>query len=105
MSELFRRRIAFPNALLLLQTEDAPVPDIDGIANTWQTSSMLALAVLHDAEGTVDLQICTDTPSPDLLLLFDGRLRSTRNLVQLITVYLDTVANIRIPTDHVDVRV
>ncbi|TQJ34952.1 hypothetical protein FBY36_2202 [Arthrobacter sp. SLBN-122] len=100
MSELFRRRIAFPNALLLFQTEDAPeVPDIDGIANKWQTSSMLALAVLHDAEGEVDLQICTDTPSTELLLLFDGRLRSTRKLVQLITVYLDTVANIRIPSD------
>jgi hypothetical protein len=106
MSELFRRRLAFPNALLLIQTEDAPeVPDIDGIANKWQTSSMLALAVLHDAEGEVDLQIRTDTPSSELFLLFDGRLRSTRKLVQLITVYLDTVANIRIPGDHLDLRV
>lgn len=106
MSELFRRRLVFANALLLVQTEDDPeVPDIDGIANKWQTSSVLALAVLHDAEGEVDLQIRSDRPSKELLLLFEGTLRSTRKLVQLITVYLDTLANIRILGDHLDVRV
>ncbi|WP_426988450.1 hypothetical protein [Pseudarthrobacter sp. Y6] len=106
MIELFSQRVAFPNALLLFQTEDAPeVPDIDGVANKWQTSSMLALAVLHDAEGEVDLQIRTDTPSPKLFLLFEGRLRSTRKQVQLITVYLDTLANIRTSGEHLDLRV
>ena len=106
VSELFRQRVAFPNALMLLQTEDAPeVPEIDGIANKWQTPSMLALAVLHDAEGQVDLQIRTDLPFPKLLPLFDGRLRSTRQMVQLITVYLDVIANITTPSDHLDVRV
>ena len=106
MSELFRRRLAFANALLLVQTEDDPeVPDIDGIANKWQTSSVLALAVLHDAEGEVDLQIRSDRPYKELFLLFEGTLRSTRKLVQLITVYLDTLANIRILGDHLNVRV
>ena len=39
MSTLLRQRVAFPNALLLLETEDDPVvPDIDGLANKWEAA-------------------------------------------------------------------
>jgi hypothetical protein len=107
MSTLFRQRIAFPNALLLLETEDDPeVPDVDGVANKWETASMLALAVQHDAEGDVDLRLVTTIPEePELLLLFEGTLRSSRRLVQLITVYLDRIVGIRTLTQDLQLRV
>ncbi|MDR6506068.1 hypothetical protein J2805_001756 [Arthrobacter oryzae] len=44
MSHLFKTTSSCPNALMLLIAEDEPsVPDIDGIANLWQSESMLAL--------------------------------------------------------------
>lgn len=81
---------------MLLVTEDNPtVPEIDGAANIWQSESMLALAVQHDAEGDVELQITNETPSAsNMALLFDGILPTGRRLVEVQTVYLDCVTGI-----------
>ena len=50
MSHLLKTTASYPNALMLLITEDDPtVPEIDGVANISQSESMLALAVQHDA--------------------------------------------------------
>ncbi len=106
MSTLLRQRVAFPNALLLLETEDDPVvPDIDGMANKWETPNMLAIAVQHDVDGEVDLRIATAAPDSGLVLLFEGTLLTSRRLVKLITVYLDPIASIRTLTEDVQFRV
>jgi len=106
MSTLFRQRYAFPDGLLLMETEDDPeVPFIDGVAHKWQTASMLALAVQHDTEGDVDLRIvATAVEDSALVLLFEGTLRSSRRLVQLSTVYLDNIASIRSLTQELQPR-
>lgn len=55
---MFELTTPFPNALMYLVLEDDPeVPDIDGLANLWRTESMVAQAVLHDAEGQVHFTV------------------------------------------------
>jgi hypothetical protein len=57
---------------------------------------MLALAVQHDAEGEVELQITNDTPKEsNMTLLFDGVLPTRRRRIEIQTVYLDRLTGIR----------
>ena len=107
MSHLFKTTTSYPNALMLLITEDDPsVPDIDGIANIWQSESMLALAVQHDAEGDVELQITNEAPSAsNMTLLFEGVLATSRRLVEIQTAYLDRIAGIRTLTEELPLRI
>lgn len=107
MSHLLKTTASYPNALMLLVTEDNPtVPEIDGAANIWQSESMLALAVQHDAEGDVELQITNETPSAsNMALLFDGILPTGRRLVEVQTVYLDCVTGIRTLTEEPPLRI
>ena len=107
MSHLLKTTASYPNALMLLITEDDPtVPEIDGIANIWQSESMLALAVQHDVDGDVELQITNETPSAsNMTLLFDGILPTGRRLVEVQTVYLDRITGIRTLTEELPVRI
>ena len=107
MSHLFRATASYPNALMLLATEDDPtVPGIDGVANIWQSESMLALAVQHDAEGDVELQITNETPSAsNMTLLYEGILPTGRRLVEIQTVYLDRITGIRTLTEELPLRI
>ena len=107
MSHLLKTTASCPNALMLLITEDDPtVPEIDGIANIWQSESMLALAVQHDVDGDVELQITNETPSAsNMTLLFDGILPTGRRLVEVQTVYLDRITGIRTLTEELPVRI
>lgn len=107
MSPLFKTTAAYPNALMLLITEDDPnVPDIDGIANIWQSESMLALAVQHDVDGDVELRITHEAPSSSkMILLFEGILPTGRRLVEIETVYLDRIAGIRTLTGELPIRI
>jgi len=99
MSNIFEGTAAFPNALMFLFSEDArhtQVPDIDGVANFWSTDSCWAQAVQHDAEGDVQISIGTNPPDdPALALLHEGVLHSSRRLVEIQTVYIDTIARFR----------
>ncbi len=107
MSHLFETTASYPNALMLLVTEDDPtVPEIDGVSNIWQSGSMLALAVQHDAEGDVELHITNETPSTsNKTLLFHGILPTGRRLVEIQTVYLDRIAGIRTLTEELPLRI
>lgn len=99
MSTPFEGTVAFPNALMFLCSEDVrqvEVPDIDGVANFWSTSSCWAQAVQHEAEGDVRLSIGTNPPDdPALALLHEGVLHSSRRLVEVQTVDIDTIARFR----------
>ncbi|MEO5319165.1 hypothetical protein PV761_11345 [Arthrobacter sp. CC3] len=107
MSHLFKTTASYPNALMLLITEDDPtVPEIDRVSNIWQSESMLAIAVQHDAEGDVELQITNETPSTsNMTLLFHGLLPTGRRLVEIQTVYLDRITGIRTLTQELPLRI
>lgn len=96
MSALLEGRFAFPNALMWLMSEvdkQLQVPDIDGVANFWTSENVWGVAVQHDAEGDVHVTIAADPPvDPSLMLLHEGVLHSSRRLIEVQTVYLDTIA-------------
>ncbi|MDP9983694.1 hypothetical protein J2W14_003117 [Pseudarthrobacter oxydans] len=98
---------SYPNDLMLLITEDDPtVPEVDRVADIWQSESMLALAVQHDVEGDVELQITNETPSTSsMTLLFHGILPTGRRLVEIQTVYLDRITGIRTLTEELPLRI
>lgn len=98
MSNIFEGTVAFPNVLMFLFSEDArhtQVPDIDGVANFWSTNNCWAQAVQHDAEGNVQISIDTNPPDAALALLHEGALHSSRRLVEIQMVYIDTIARFR----------
>lgn len=99
MSNIFEGIFSFPNALMFLFSEDArlvQVPDIDGVASFWSTDSAWAVAVQHDADGHVQIRVGTDPPDdPSLALLHEGVLHSSRRLVEIQTVHIDTIARFR----------
>ncbi|CAI3794224.1 hypothetical protein NKCBBBOE_01007 [Pseudarthrobacter sp. MM222] len=109
MSYIYEGSVAFPNALMLLIAEDykqAEIPDIDGIANFWSTASVWAQAVQHVAEGDVLLRIGKNPPDdPALALLHQGVLHSSRRLVDIHTVYLDSIARFRTRSRDVPISI
>ncbi|MDI3211069.1 hypothetical protein [Arthrobacter sp. AL12] len=67
---------------------------------------MLALAVLHDVEGDVELQLTNEAPSAsNMTLLFDGILSTGRRLVEVQTVYLHRITGIRTLTEELPLRI
>ena len=67
---------------------------------------MLALAVQHDAEGEVELQITNDTPKEsNMTLLFDGVLPTRRRRIEIPAVYLDRVTSIRTLLEELPLRI
>jgi hypothetical protein len=96
----FQAMVRFPNGLMWLMSEDArelEIPDIDGVANFWTSHNAWGVAVLHDAEGAVDVSIGHDPPAdPSLALLHEGVLHSSRRQINVETVYIDRVACFRI---------
>jgi hypothetical protein len=96
---------SFPNGLLLLVLENSPeVPDIDGQANNWQNSSMVALAVLHEAEGEVALTVGDIEPPAEMTLLFEGILNSTRKEIEIWNVYAETLAKFKISSTRFSIK-
>lgn len=96
----------FPNALLYLVLEDDPeVPDIDGLANSWQTRSMVAQAVLHDAEGQVRLTVGDGPPKEGMTLLFEDVLHSSRQRVEVWNVYIEVLAAFQVDEEDISVRI
>ncbi|MFD0047006.1 hypothetical protein ACFVGV_17630 [Pseudarthrobacter scleromae] len=95
----FQATVAFPNGLLWLMSEDGKdlvIPDIDGVANFWSSHNAWGIAVLHDADGTVQVSIGDGTPDdPSLALLHEGVLHTSRQLVEVQTVYIDRIASFR----------
>lgn len=92
----FKTTVAFPNALMWLMSEDdreLVIPDIDGVANFWTSQNAWGVAVQHDAEGEVNLTIGPNPPQyPSLMRLHEGILHTGRRLIDVQTVYLDSVA-------------
>lgn len=99
MSSVFTATVAFPNGLLWLMSEagkDLVIPDIDGVANFWSSQNAWGIAVLHDADGEVQVSIGDSPPDdPALALLHEGVLHSSRRLINVETVYIDRVASFR----------
>lgn len=96
----------FPNGLLYLVLEDRPeVPDIDGVANLWQSPSMVAQSVIHDAEGEVHLTVSGSEPAaPNMMLLFQGVLYSSRRELEIWNVYVESLARFRVNAGDFSVR-
>jgi hypothetical protein len=96
----------FPNGLMYLVLEDDPeVPDIDGIANLWRTKSMVAQAVLHDAEGEVQFTVSDSSPRKSMTLLFQDVLYSSRLKLEVWNVYIDSLATFQVEAEDFSVRV
>lgn len=95
----FEATVAFPNGLLWLMSEESQqieVPDVDGVSNFWTSRNAWGIAVLHDADGTVEVSIGHDPPTdPSLAMLHEGVLHSSRQLIEVQTVYIDPVARFR----------
>lgn len=91
--------VAFPNALMWLMSEDdgeLVIPDIDGVANFWTSQNAWGVAVQHDAEGEVELTIGPNPPEDrSLMQLHEGVLHTRRRLIDVQTVYLDSIAKLR----------
>ncbi|MET4143759.1 hypothetical protein [Arthrobacter sp. UYCo732] len=107
MSAAFEAAVAFPNGLLWLMADEGrhlDIPDVDGVANFWTSPNAWGVAVLHDADGKVNVTVGAGRPDdPELILLHDGVLHSRRRLIEIQTVYLDGVA--RIHTSAEDIAV
>ncbi|NSX38933.1 hypothetical protein HTS88_21395 [Pseudarthrobacter oxydans] len=95
----FQAAALFPNGLLWLMSEDGKqieVPDVDGVANFWTSQNAWGIAVLHDADGTVQVSIGDSPPDgPALALLHEGVLHSSRQLIEVQTVYIEPIARFR----------
>lgn len=103
---MFELTTPFPNALMYLVLEDDPeVPDIDGIANLWRTKSMVAQAVLHDAEGQVHFTVNDSPPTKPLTLLFQDVLHSSRQKLEVWNVYIESLATFQLGAQDFSVRV
>lgn len=105
----FQTSVAFPNGLLWLMSEDnnqLEIPDIDGVANFWTSRNTWGVAVQHDAEGEVQISISDSPPvDPRLTLLHEGVLHSSRQLIEVQTVYIDTVARFQINCTEAPIRI
>lgn len=105
----FRTTVAFPNALLWLMAEEPRelvIPDVDGMGNRWTSANAWGVAVQHNADGPVTLTIGAEAPdNPGLALLHDGILHSSRRLIEVQTVYLDSVATLRTATEDAAVSI
>ena len=99
MSISFQATVRFPNGLLWLMSEEnkqLEIPDIDGVANFWSSHNAWGIAVLHDADGAVDVSIGVAPPDDSrLALLHEGVLHSSRRLINVETVYIDRIASFR----------
>ena len=103
---MFELTTPFPNALMYLVLEDDPeVPDIDGIANLWRTESMVAQAVLHDAEGQVHFTVSDGPPTNPMTLLFQDVLHSSRQKLEVWNVYIESLATFQLGAQDFSVRV
>lgn len=109
MSAEFETTVAFPNALLWLMAEnnrELVIPDVDGIGSRWTSGNAWGVAVQHDADGPVTLTIGTGAPAnPALALLHEGVLHSSRRLIEIQTVYLDSVATIHTRTEDTAISI
>lgn len=102
----FELTTTFPNGLMYLVLEDDPeVPDIDGIANLWRTKSMVAHAVLHDAEGEVHFTVSDSSPKKDMTLLFQNVLHSSRLKLEVWNVYIGSLATFQMEAEDFSVRI
>lgn len=103
---MFELTTPFPNALMYLVLEDDPeVPDIDGIANLWRTESIVAQAVLHDAEGQVHVTVSDSPPKTPMTLLFQDVLHSSRQMLEVWNVYIESLATFQLGAQDFSVRV
>ncbi|WP_459793230.1 hypothetical protein [Arthrobacter sp. AD-310] len=82
------------------------IPDVDGIGSRWTSGNAWGVAVQHDADGPVTLTIGTGAPAnPALALLHEGVLRSSRRLIEVQTVYLDSVITFRTGTEDAAISI
>jgi hypothetical protein len=95
----FHATVRFPNGLMWLMSEEnkeLEIPDVDGVANFWTSHNAWGVAVLHDADGAVEVSISDSPPDdPSLALLHEGVLHSSRRLINVETVYIDRIASFR----------
>jgi hypothetical protein len=109
VSPVFTATVAFPNGLLWLMSEDnkqTVIPDIDGVANFWSSRNAWGIAVLDDAEGEVQVSVGDSPPDdPALTLLHEGVLHSSRQLIEVQTVYIDRIASFRTSSTEAPIRV
>lgn len=105
----FQATVRFPNGLLWLMSEDGKelvIPDVDGVANFWASHNAWGVAVLHDADGAVEVSIGLDPPAdPSMTLLHEGVLHSSRRLINVETVYIDRVASFRTKSEDVAISI
>ncbi|WP_324642425.1 hypothetical protein [Pseudarthrobacter sp. LT1] len=105
----FSTTAAFPNALMWLMSEDDQelvIPEIDGVANFWTSQNAWGVAVQHDAEGEVELTIGPNPPEdPSLMQLHEGILHTGRRLIDVQTVYLDSIARFRTRSEDTPIRI
>ncbi|WP_285248848.1 hypothetical protein [Pseudarthrobacter sp. efr-133-R2A-89] len=105
----FTATAPFPNALMWLTSEDAQelvIPDVDGVANIWTSENAWGVAVQPDIDGSVTLTIGPAAPdNTAMTLLHDGVLHSGRRLIEVQTVYLETIAWFRSTTHDVALRI
>ena len=105
----FTATAAFPNGLLWLMSEDSKqieVPDVDGVANFWSSTNAWGVAVQHDADGEVEVTVSKDPPTnPALALLHEGVLHSSRQLIDVETVYVDRIATFRTRSTDAAIRI
>ena len=96
MSADFAVTMGFPNGLFWLVSEkfrELVIPDVDGLKHFWSSQNVWGIEVLHEASGPATLTVGRYPPvNPSLQLIHKGTLRSTRQLIEVNTVYLDRVA-------------
>lgn len=91
--------------MYLVLEDDPKVPDIDGLANFWQTESMVAHAVLHDAEGQVHVTVSNSPPTKLMTLLFQDVLHSSRHRLEVWNVHIQSLAAFQLGAQDFSVRV
>ena len=105
----FKTVVAFPNALMWLMSEDNQelvIPDIDGVANFWTSQNAWGVAVQHDIDGPVTMTIAPTSPEdPSLMQLHEGLLHSSRRLIDVQTVHLDSIATFRVRTENAAISI
>lgn len=109
MNDSFQATVAFLNGLMWLMSEDDKelvIPDVDGIANFWSSSNTWGIAVQHDADGELQVSLSAGPPDdPSLKLLHEGILHSSRQLIEVQTVYIDRIARFRTRTAEVSISI
>ncbi|MFJ6272427.1 hypothetical protein QMY03_19055 [Arthrobacter sp. KFRI-F3372] len=106
---VFEGTVAFPNALMWLMSEDHQelvIPDIDGVANFWTSKNVWGVAVQHDIDGPVTVTVGAEEPQdPALMPLHEGILHTGRQLIDVQTVYLDSITRFKTNTQDAAIRI